>query len=75
MMHLARKNRMDIVPAGPETDARLALDPATPHTVFTEWLQEYQAVAVTTVRDNARFARKLLGYFARGATPPAATAP
>lgn len=64
MMHLARKNRMRIIPAGSETDARLALDPATPHTVFTEWLHEYHAAAVTTVRSNARFAKTLLGYFA-----------
>jgi RimJ/RimL family protein N-acetyltransferase len=64
MMHLARKNRMRIIPAGSETDARLALDPPTPHTVFTEWLHDYHAAAVTTVRSNTRFAKTLLGYFA-----------
>jgi RimJ/RimL family protein N-acetyltransferase len=64
MMHLARKNRMRIIRAGSETDARLALDPPTPHTVFTEWLHDYHAAAVTTVRSNARFAKTLLGYFA-----------
>jgi GNAT superfamily N-acetyltransferase len=63
MMHLARKNRMRITPAGTETDARLALDPATPQTVFTEWLHDYQAAAVDTVRSHSRFARTLLSYF------------
>jgi RimJ/RimL family protein N-acetyltransferase len=63
MMHLARKNGMRIIAAGSETDARLALDPPTPHTVFTEWLHDYHAAAVTTLRGNARFAKTLLGYF------------
>lgn len=62
MMHLARKNRMRIVAAGSETDAHLALAPATPHTVFTEWLNDYHAAAVTTARSNTRFAKTLLGY-------------
>jgi GNAT superfamily N-acetyltransferase len=62
MVHLARKNRMRIIPAGSETDARLALDPPTPQTVFAEWLHEYQAAAVSTVRSNARFAKTLLAY-------------
>jgi ribosomal protein S18 acetylase RimI-like enzyme len=64
MMHLARKNGMRIIPAGAETDARLALEPPTPHTLFKEWLHDYHAAAVTTVRGNARFAKTLLGYFA-----------
>jgi GNAT superfamily N-acetyltransferase len=64
MMHLARKNRMRIIPAGSETDARLALDPPTAHTVFNEWLHEYQAAVFTAVRNNARFARTFLGYLA-----------
>jgi ribosomal protein S18 acetylase RimI-like enzyme len=64
MMHLARKNRMRIVATGAETDARLALDPPTPHTMFTEWLHEYHAAAVGTVRSHTRFAKTLLGYFA-----------
>ena len=64
MMHLARKYRMRIIPAGGETDARLALDPPTAHTVFAEWFHEYNAATVTAVRDQARFARTLLGYFA-----------
>jgi GNAT superfamily N-acetyltransferase len=63
MMHLARKHRMRIIPAGSETDARLALDPATAHTLFTEWLHDYHAAAVKTVRSNSRFAKTLLGYF------------
>ena len=60
MMHLARRNRMRIVPAGDETDARLALDPPTPHTVFTEWLHEYSAAAVSSVRNSTRLAKSLL---------------
>lgn len=64
MMHLARKNKMRILPAGYETDARLALDPATPHTVFAEWLHEYNAATVTAVRNHTRFTKTLLGYFA-----------
>jgi GNAT superfamily N-acetyltransferase len=63
MMHLARKNHMRILPEGNETDARLHLDPANAHTLFTEWLHEYHAAAVKTVRSNSRFAKKLLGYF------------
>jgi GNAT superfamily N-acetyltransferase len=63
MMHLARKNQMRIIPAGSETDARLALDPATMQTLFTEWLHDYHAAAVKTVRSNSRFAKTLLGYF------------
>jgi RimJ/RimL family protein N-acetyltransferase len=63
MMHLARKNGMRIMPAGTETDARLALDPATAQTLFAEWLNEYHAAAVKTVRSNSRFAKTLLGYF------------
>jgi RimJ/RimL family protein N-acetyltransferase len=63
MMQLARKNRMRIVPAGQETDARLALDPATADTLFSEWLHDYHAATVKSVRLNSQLARKLLGYF------------
>jgi GNAT superfamily N-acetyltransferase len=63
MMHLARKNHMRIMPAGTETDARLALDPATAQTLFAEWLHDYHASAVKTVRSNSRFAKALFGYF------------
>jgi RimJ/RimL family protein N-acetyltransferase len=63
MMHLARKNHMRIMPAGTETDARLALEPANVHTLFAEWLHDYHASAVKTVRWNSRFARTLMGYF------------
>jgi GNAT superfamily N-acetyltransferase len=60
MMHLARKNHMRIVPEGPETDARLALAPATAHTFFAEWMHDSQAAAVTTLRTHARMVRTML---------------
>jgi GNAT superfamily N-acetyltransferase len=63
MMHLARKNGMRIIPAGSESDARLAIDPPTPHSQFAEWLQDNQASVVQSVRRNARFSRTLLEFF------------
>ena len=63
MMHLARKNGMRIIPAGSESDARLAVDPPTPHSQFTEWLQDNQASAVQSVRRNARFTKTFLDFF------------
>ena len=46
MMHIARKLGMAIVPCGPETDARIRVDPPTPQSFFTEWLQDQNADAV-----------------------------
>jgi GNAT superfamily N-acetyltransferase len=43
MMHIARKRRMRIIPAGPETDARLRLEPPTLQTVASEWIQDFYA--------------------------------
>ena len=43
MMHLARKNGMRIVFHGGETDARLALEPATAESYVSEWLEDQQA--------------------------------
>jgi GNAT superfamily N-acetyltransferase len=63
MMHLARKNGMRIIPAGSESDARLAIDPPTPHSQFAEWLQDNQASVIQSVRRNARFSRTLLEFF------------
>lgn len=64
MMHIARKHGMRIIPAGAETDARLALAPATIHSVWSEWMQDHQADALTTVRRNARLSRAIFGYLA-----------
>ena len=43
MMHIARKRRMRIIPAGPETDARLRLQPPTLQTVASEVIQDFYA--------------------------------
>ena len=64
MMHLARKHGMRLVNEGSETDARLALDPPTAQSLFTEWLHDHHANAIHVVRWNARFSRALIGFFA-----------
>jgi hypothetical protein len=64
MMHLARKNRMRIIPAGGETDARLALDRPRRTRSSPNGSTSTTRATVTAVRDHARFARTLLGYFA-----------
>ena len=46
MMHIARKLGMAIVPCGPETDARVRVDPPTPQSFMNEWLQDVNADAV-----------------------------
>ena len=63
MMHLARKHGMRVIPAGAETEARLALDPPTPQSHYLEWMQDNQAKAVQAVRHNMRFSRAMLGFF------------
>lgn len=63
MMHLARKHGMRVVYDGSETDAYLELAPATPHSIFFEWLQEQQAQAVQALRRNTLFSRAMLGMF------------
>ena len=63
MMHLARKHGMRVIPAGAETEARLALDPPTPQSHYLEWMQDNQAKAVQAVRHNLRFSRAMLGFF------------
>jgi RimJ/RimL family protein N-acetyltransferase len=64
MMHIARKHRMRIIRAGAESDARLALQPPTAQSMFTEWLHDHHAEALTTVRRNALLSRAVLGYLA-----------
>ena len=64
MMHLARKHGMRIIPAGDETDARLAIDPPDAHSLFAEWLDDSHASAIQRLRRNARFSRALMGIFA-----------
>ena len=54
MMHIARKHGMRIIPCGPETDARILVDPPTPQTHFVEWLQDRNA---DTVRCYSVFSR------------------
>jgi GNAT superfamily N-acetyltransferase len=64
MMHLARKHGMRIIPAGMETDARLALDPATAHSHLSEWLHDHHADAIQAVRRNGRMSRALFDFLA-----------
>lgn len=66
MMHLARTHGMRVIPAGAETDARLAIEPATPHSHYLEWMHDYHARAVRTARHNLRFSRAMLGVFFAG---------
>jgi GNAT superfamily N-acetyltransferase len=54
MMHLARKNGMRVVHDGPETDAYLALPPATSGSILTEWVWDQNARFVHDVRRNTR---------------------
>jgi GNAT superfamily N-acetyltransferase len=60
MMHLARKSGMRVVYAGAESDARLELEPATPHSFLNEWLDDQKGRSVQTLRRNAMFAQ---GFF------------
>ena len=66
MMHLARKHGMRVIPEGAETEARLAIDPATPHSHYLEWLQDSQARAVQAVRHQLRLSRVMLGVLSPG---------
>jgi GNAT superfamily N-acetyltransferase len=61
MVHIARKNGMRLSTGGSESDGRLELDPATPHTHMLEWLQDQRARVVQRVRQQARLSRVLLG--------------
>ena len=66
MMHLARKHGMRVIPAGAETEARLVLEPPTPHSHYLEWMQDNQARALNAARHNMRFSRAVLGIFSPG---------
>ena len=61
MMHLARKNGMRIVYSGGESDARLALEPATADSFVNEWLDDQKAGSVRTLRLNLRLAQAMMG--------------
>ena len=64
MMHIARKNGMQLTSEGSESDARLELMPATPQSHLTEWVQDQQAQAVQVMRQHARLSRALFGVAA-----------
>jgi len=64
MMHLARKNGMGVTHSAGETDARLALDPATADSFVNEWLDDQKGRAVQAVRANARIAATFYGLLA-----------
>jgi GNAT superfamily N-acetyltransferase len=64
MMHLARKHGMRVAHAGAESDAFLELAPATPDSIFSEWMREQQAQAIQVLRKNHLFGRALMGIFA-----------
>ncbi len=66
MMHLARKHGMQVIPAGAETEARLVLEPSTPHSHYLEWMDDNRAKALNAVRHNMRFSRAVLGIFSPG---------
>jgi GNAT superfamily N-acetyltransferase len=66
MMHLARKHGMQVIPAGAETEARLLLEPSTPHSHYLEWVQDAQARALNRVRHNLRVSRAFFGVFTPG---------
>jgi GNAT superfamily N-acetyltransferase len=63
IMHIARKLGMRIVRDGGESDAYLALPPATVESQWSEWLRDQQAGAVRELRQRARWSRTLLGIF------------
>ena len=56
MMHLARKNGMRMSHSAGESDARLALDPATADSFVNEWLDDQKGRSVQALRVNARMA-------------------
>ena len=61
MMHLARKNGMSMAYGGGEADARLALAPPTPGSLFTEWMDDHHGTTVKAFRQGARNALALMG--------------
>ena len=61
MLHLARKNGMRIVYSGGESDARLALEPATADSFVNEWLDDQKGRSLQAVRRSGRIAKLFLG--------------
>jgi GNAT superfamily N-acetyltransferase len=51
MMHIARKYRMRIIPAGMETDARLVLDPPNARSRLSEWLHDNHPIKLKAARE------------------------
>jgi RimJ/RimL family protein N-acetyltransferase len=64
MMHLARKNGMRVSHSAGESDARLALDPATADSFVNEWLDDQKGRTVQTLRANARMAETFFAFMA-----------
>ncbi|MEO5693533.1 MAG: GNAT family N-acetyltransferase [Usitatibacter sp.] len=62
MMHLARKSGMRIVYAGSESDARLALEPATAHTLANEWFDDQKAGSVQAMRLTLRLTQAFFNF-------------
>ena len=61
MLHLARKNGMRIVFSGGESDARLALEPATADSFVNEWLDDQKGRSLQAVRRSGLIAKLFLG--------------
>jgi RimJ/RimL family protein N-acetyltransferase len=68
MMHLARRNGMEIVREGGEADGWLALPRATPGSIFSEWLCDQNA---RFAHESRRLAHRTIGLLA-GLTPGSA---
>lgn len=65
MMHLARKHGMQVVYSGSESDARLALAPATAQSYITEWLDDQQGRDIRIIRQIAHATRLMFAMPAR----------
>ncbi len=63
MMHLARKHGMRVVYSGSESDASLALEPATAQSFVNEWLHDQKGSTIRTLRENALLTQRMLGFF------------
>ena len=61
MMHLARRNGMRIVYSGGESDARLALEPATADSFVNEWLDDQKGRSLQAIRRSGLIAKLFLG--------------
>ena len=61
MMHLARKNGMRIVYSGGESDASVAIEPATADSFVNEWLDDQKGRSLQAVRRSGLIAKLFLG--------------